>query len=112
MGLPCFSKIIKYASLALVGSVVAIVVIIALSSPAAADPDGGDNSEQSYSWDTDNLRYGSYNARSFNIPFHDYDNYSSTVVACQSGVADAFFQTFSDSVNDFPYLTKGSGNSG
>ena len=58
------------------------------------------------------MRYGSYNARSFNIPFHDYDNYSSTVVACQSGVADAFFQTFSDSVNDFPYLTKGSGNSG
>ena len=117
MGLPCFSKIIRYASLALVGSVVAIAAIIALSSPAAAeDGDGGNRSEKS--WDTDNLRYGSYSAKSFNIPFHDYSGYSG-VDACQSYVADGFFQAgYADSANvtdtnvpeDFPtiqYSTSG-----
>ena len=40
---------------------------------------GNDNGDPSFSWDTDNLRYSvggnSYTAKSFNIPFHDYDGY-------------------------------------
>ena len=54
-------------------------------------------------WDTDNLRYESYNARSFNIPFHKYGSYSG-VAACQKNVADGFFQTDNSVVNDFPRL--------
>ena len=57
------------------------------------------------------MRYGSYNAKSFNIPFHDYSGYSG-VAACQSSVADGFFQTDNSVVNDFPVLvSSGSGNS-
>ena len=56
------------------------------------------------------MRYGSYNAKSFNIPFHDYGGYSG-VAACQSSVADGFFQTDNSVVNDFPVLvSSGSGD--
>ena len=106
MGKPCFSKLLKFFALALLGIVAAIVAIAVLSSPAAADPSGGGGGGfgDDYPWDTDNLRYGSYNARSFNVPFHQYGGYSET--ACQSGVADAFFQAGGSvgAVNDFPYL--------
>ena len=66
--------------------------------------DGG-GGRSSKPWDTDNLRYGRYTAKSFNVPFHDYGGYSG-VAACQSGVADAFFQAGGTvgAVNDFPYL--------
>ena len=47
------------------------------------------------------MRYGSYSAKSFNIPFHDYSGYSG-VDACQSSVADAFFQTGDSSDADVP----------
>ena len=69
----------------------------------------GDNNSayDEHPWDTDNLRYasGRYNAQSFNIPYHNYDSYSG-VAACQSGVADTFFQAGGSvgAVNDFPYL--------
>ena len=104
MGKYCFSKLIKFFAIALLGAVTAIAAIAVLSSPAAARPGGGGDSDD-YPWDTDNLRYGSYNARSFNIPFHKYGGYSG-VAACQSGVADAFFQAGGSvgAVNDFPYL--------
>ena len=87
----------------------ALAVALLLASPAAAvDLSDGDGRSLK-PWDTDNLRYasGQYNAMSFNIPFHEYEygGYSG-VAACQSGVADAFFQTGGTvgAVNDFPYL--------
>ena len=81
----------------------AMAVALLLASPAAAQDDGGGDHDE-HPWDTDNLRYGGYTARSFNVPFHEYGGYSET--ACQSGVADAFFQAGGTvgAVNDFPYL--------
>ena len=89
---------------------VALAVLFAASGHAAASghpTDGGGGDVSLKSWDTDNLRYaaGRYSARSFNVPFHQYGGYSG-VAACQSGVADAFFQAGGSvgAVNDFPYL--------
>ena len=114
MGKPCFSRIVKFFAIALLGAAAAIAAVAVLSSPAAADPSGGGGGGRTEkSWDTDNLRYGRYNARSFNVPFHKYGGYSET--ACQSGVADAFFQAGGSvgAVNDFPYLDwVASGDSG
>ena len=107
MGKPCFSKLPKFFAVALLGAATAITAIAVLSSPAAAAEGGGGNRPTPKPWDTDNLRYasGQYSARSFNIPFHQYGGYSG-VPACQSGVADAFFQAGGSvgAVNDFPYL--------
>ena len=107
MGKPCFSKAIKFFTLALLGAAATIAAIAVLSSPAAANQEGGGNRPTPKPWDTDNLRYadGSYNAQSFNIPFHNYDSYSG-VAACKKNVADAFFQADGSvgAVNDFPYL--------
>ena len=87
----------------------ALAVALLMSSPAAAQDipnSGGGGFGTTKPWDTDNLRYagGQYSARSFNVPFHQYGGYSET--ACQSGVADAFFQAGGSvgAVNDFPYL--------
>ena len=103
MGLPCFSKVFRYVGIAAVGLVAAIAIAIFLANPVAATSHtpGDRGQPASYSWDTDNLVYGSYNARSFNIPFHDYSGYSG-VDACQSSVADAFFQTGDSSDADVP----------
>ena len=71
-------------------------------------------------WDTDNLAYGGYSARNFRVPFHEYGGYSAFVFsgdavfqgrareACQSAVADAFFQAGGSvgAKNDFPVLDK------
>ena len=107
MGKPCFSKVIKFFAVALLGAAAAIAAVAVLSSPAAAHNHGGGGDGDDYPWDTDNLRYadGSYNARSFNIPYHNYDSYSGAP-ACQKNVADAFFQAGGSvgAVNDFPYL--------
>ena len=107
MGKPCFSKLTKFFAFALLGAATAIAAIAVLSSPAAAKGGGGGGLGDKYPWDTDNLRYtsGRYNAQSFNIPYHKYGGYSG-VAACQSGVADAFFQAGGSvgAVNDFPYL--------
>ena len=109
MGKPCFSKAVKFFAFALLGAATAIIAIAVLSTPAAAhshNDDGGGDSDD-YPWDTDNLRYGNYNAKSFNIPFHKYSGYSG-VAACQSGVADGFFQSGDSSKRnvpeDFPVL--------
>ena len=116
MGKSRFSKLIKFFTLALLGSAtVAVASVAVLSSPATAAEGGDGNKNDSYPWDTDNLRYasGRYSARSFNVPFHRYGGYSET--ACQSGVADAFFQAGGSvgAVNDFPYLDwVASGDSG
>ena len=82
-----------------------LAVALLLASPAASQniPNGGGGDSDDYPWDTDNLRYGSYNAKSFNIPFHKYGGYSG-VAACQKNVADGFFQTDNSVVNDFPRL--------
>ena len=103
MGKPCFSKAVKFFAFALLGAATAIAAVAVLSTPAAAHNHGGGNRPTPKSWDTDNLRYGSYNAKSFNIPFHKYGGYSG-VAACQSSVADGFFQTDNSVVNDFPVL--------
>ena len=95
--------------MALLGSAAAIAAIAVLPSPVAAHShnDGGGGKVTTKSWDTDNLRYGRYNAKSFNIPFHKYGGYSG-VVACQSSVADGFFQSGDSSdddvAEDFPVL--------
>ena len=96
-------KIIKFCALALLGMAVAIAAVAVMSSPAAAAEGGGGGGFDDYPWDTDNLRYGSYNAKSFNVPFHKYGGYSG-VAACQKNVADGFFQTDNSVVNDFPRL--------
>ena len=109
MGKPCFLKLTKFFAVALLGTAATIAAVAVLSTPAAAtghdSRQGGGGDTDDYPWDTDNLRYGSYNAKSFNIPFHKYGGYSG-VAACQSGVADAFFQAGGSvgAVNDFPYL--------
>ena len=108
MGKPCFSKVIKFFVVALLGAAAAITAIAVLSSPATAGTTGGGGGDPLFAWDTDNLRYQSYNAMSFNIPFHDYSGYSG-VAACQKNVADSFFQTDNSVVNDFPRLVP-SGN--
>ena len=111
MGKLCSSKITKLFALSLLGAAAAIAAIAVLSSPlpASVDPQGLDlgGNRENKPWDTDNLRYGGYNAKSFNIPFHEYEHGGySGVAACQSGVADAFFQAGGTvgAVNDFPYL--------
>ena len=105
MGKPCSSKIAKFFTLSLLGAAAAIAAVAVLSSTAAAKTGGGGAYDE-HPWDTDNLRYagGQYSARSFNIPFHKYGGYSEG--ACQSGVADAFFQAGGSvgAVNDFPCL--------
>ena len=70
---------------------------------------GGGNfiDKPSFAWDTDNLRYETYTAKTFGVPFHDYSGYTVATDTyqvrgidytrnnepCQSAVADAFFQT-------------------
>ena len=111
MGKPCFFRIIKFFAIALLGAAAAIAAIAVLSSPAAAVPGGGGGRTEK-SWDTDNLRFGSYSSASFRVPSHDYgrnaDRYSHD--ACgRGGVADGFYQTRSD-VNDFPVLVHKDGS--
>ena len=112
MGKLCFSKLTKFFAFALLSAATAIAAVAVLSSSASArTPGGGGGFGTPYPWDTDNLRYGSYNAKSFNIPFHKYSGYSG-VAACQKNVADGFFQTDNSVVNDFPVLvSSGSGDS-
>ena len=79
MGKLRFSKIVKFFTLSLLGVATAIAAVAVLSSPATAqNGGGGDVTEKS--WDTDNLLYsvgGSrYSARTFGIPFHEYDGYT------------------------------------
>ena len=105
MGKPCFSTIIKFFAIALLAAATAITAVAVLSSPATAKTGGGGAYDE-HPWDTDNLHYagGSYSARSFNVPFHQYGGYSEG--ACRSGVADAFFQVGGSvgAVNDFSCL--------
>ena len=81
MGKPCFSKAVKFFAFALLGAATAIAAVAVLSSPASADPSGGGGGDVTEkSWDTDNLRYSvgenRYSARTFGIPFHEYDGYT------------------------------------
>ena len=109
MGKDLFSNLTKFFALALLVAATALAAIAVLSSPATSQSDppqlnsGGNLTTRP--WDTDNLRYGGYNAKSFNVPFHEYGGYSG-VAACRENVADAFFQAGGTvgAVNDFPYL--------
>ena len=105
MGIVPFSKIFRYACLAAIALAAVFLAAIATANPASAQvhPNGGGGFGDKYPWDTDNLRYRSYTAASFNIPFHKY-RYSG-VEACQRNVADGFFQTDNAVVNDFPSLS-------
>ena len=103
MGKPCFSKLTKFFAFALLGAATAIAAIAVLSSPAAAQNPGGGNGDTEKSWDTDNLRFGSYSARSFAIPHLNSGNRGSHE-ACGSGVVDGFFQLDPDVRNDLPIL--------
>ena len=85
MGKPCFFKAVKFFAFALFGAATAIAAVAVLSTPAAAtghgnDQGGGGGFGEAKSWDTDNLRYSvgrnSYSARTFGIPFHEYDSYA------------------------------------
>lgn len=90
MGFPAFAKIFRYGILAAVALVTAVVVAVALGTPAsAAEGGGGGGFGTLNSWDTDNLRFGSYSARSFAIPHLD-DSERGSHEACGSGVVDGF----------------------
>ena len=55
-----------------------LAAFFAASGHAAASshpPDGGGSSRTLKSWDTDNLKYSGYTAKTFGVPFHDYDGY-------------------------------------
>ena len=120
MGKPSFSKFAKFFAFALLGAATAIAALAVLSSPAAAQNGGGGGFGTLKPWDTDNLAYGGYSARNFRVPFHEYGGYSAFVFsgdavfqgrareACQSAVADAFFQAGGSvgAKNDFPVLDK------
>ena len=121
MGKPCFSRIIKFFAIALLGAAAAIAVIAVLSSPATAQAPGGGGGDTEKPWDTDNLRYtqGSttYTAKNFRVPYHKYGSYATDTTAsaaakaaCRGGgIADGFFQTDTAGRNDFPVLKKISG---
>ena len=98
-------KITKFFAVALLGTAATIAAVAVLSMPAAAtghdSRQGGGGDSTLKSWDTDNLRYYRYNAKSFNIPFHKYGGYSG-VEACQSAVADGFSQTGSPDDSSTP----------
>ena len=103
MGLFRLSKVFKYSCFAIFGLAATFATIMFFANPVSANPNGGGGQRPvDYSWDTDNLIYSGFTSKSFNIPFHNYDNYSSNEVACQSGVADAFFQTGDSSDTDVP----------
>ena len=121
MGKPCFSKAVKFFAIALFGAAATIAAVAVLSSPATAQaPGGGGGFGTLKPWDTDNLAYGSYSARNFRVPFHQYGGYSGFVFsensvfqgrareACQSAIADGFFQSGGSvgAKNDFPVLDK------
>ena len=118
MGKPCFSRIIKFFAIALLGAAAAIAVIAVLSSPATAQAPGGGGGDTEKPWDTDNLRYtqGSttYTAKNFRVPYHKYGSYATDTTAsrraknaCQGGgIADGFFQTDAAGRNDFPELSR------
>lgn len=88
---------------AAVGLAAAVVVAIALATPASAGSLGGGGKTTLKSWDTDNLRFGNYSARSFAIPHLDSGERGSHA-ACGSGVVDGFFQLDPDVRNDLPIL--------
>ena len=71
------SRFFRCACLAAVTLAAAFIAAIISANPAAADHHnrGGGNEPSLKSWDTDNLRYGSYSARNFRIPFHQYGGY-------------------------------------
>ena len=120
MGKPCFSRIIKFFAIALLGAATAIAAIAVLSSPAAAQRGGGGGRTEK-PWDTDNLRYTqggtTYTAKNFRVPYHKYGSYATDTTAsaaakaaCRGGgIADGFFQTDAAGRNDFPELKKVSG---
>ena len=104
MGKPCFSKLTKFFAFALLGVATAIAAVAVLSSPASADPSGGGGGDSTLkSWDTDNLKYGGYSARSFAIPHMSDSDRGSSGACAGGGVADAFFQNNS-ARNDMPEL--------
>lgn len=85
MGKLRFLKIAKFFAIALLGAATAIAAVAVLSTPAAASGHGGGNQgggggRTEKSWDTDNLLYSvgenRYSARTFGIPFHEYDGYT------------------------------------
>ena len=109
MGKPRFSKAVKFFALALLGMAAAIAAVAVLSSPAAAAEGGGGGGRTLKSWDTDNLRFGSYSARSFAIPHLNGPggpggDQRGSHEACGSGVVDGFFQLDPDVRNDLPIL--------
>ena len=122
------SELLRLACLAAIAAAAAFLAAIALASPAAADPNSGGNGNRQTEkpWDTDNLRYSTYSARNFRVPFHEYAGYASFSFtenttfqarareACQSAIADGFFQTGGSvgAKNDFPVLSKTAGSWG
>ena len=89
MGKPCFSRIVKFFAIALLGVAAAIAVIAVLSSPAASSGHdghtGGGNRPDLKNWDSDNLRFGSYTSASFRVPSHDYGRLADRTLAVASG---------------------------
>ena len=113
MGTSRFRRFFVYAGLSALALAAAFLAVAAATNPAAAQniQRPSNNAVSLKSWDTDNLLFGAYSAKSFNVPFHDYSGYSG-VAACKSRVADGFFQTDNSVVNDFPVLVpSGSGAS-
>ena len=110
MGKLCYSKLTKFFAFALLSAATAIAAVAVLSSSASArTPGGGGGFGTLKSWDTDNLRFGSYSARSFAIPHLNGPgdpggDQRGSHEACGSGVVDGFFQLDPDVRNDLPIL--------
>ena len=103
MGKLCFSKLTKFFAFALLSAATAIAAVAVLSSSASARTPGGGGDVTEKSWDTDNLKYGGYSARSFAIPHMSDSDRGSSDACAGGGVADAFFQNNS-ARNDMPEL--------
>lgn len=129
-----FAEILRYGCLAILGLAVAFAVVVVLSSPTAADSHtrGDGDSDSDRTWDTDNLVFSGFTARSFAIPHYSQNNtdpvrtgtrtvagylgipytFSENQSLCQPYVIDGCFQNLaSQPRNDLPVLEKPVGGS-
>lgn len=65
-----FSKLFRRALLAAVALAAGFLAVAAAANPAAAQDGNGGNGNEQRLWDTDNLKFPGYTAKSFAIPHY------------------------------------------